>query len=218
LGYGKTSQSKHEPVSRTRHSANVAHASTQHSTSKQLVKLRALIVSTDKNEIMASAFAIALNHFMEEYTDKEDTHNKEEPVNQPGEAATRGAEDGDAPQQRKLGNTRIGKKIKLFDLQQVASHEKQKGKRASGGCKIPWTENWLKRCKSIYKSLTSKEENLFEKAWKEKPSKLMACIDKTKPPNYWQRKQGEDLPPHLLGCLPYKPMGLKANLTKLEKS
>jgi hypothetical protein len=45
----------------------------------------------------------------------------------------------------------------------------------------------------------------------------MARIDKNKPPNYRQRKQGEDLPPRLLGYFPYKPMGLKANVTELEK-
>ena len=39
----------------------------------------------------------------------------------------------------------------------------------------------------------------------------------TKPPNYRQRKQGEDLPPRLLGYFPYKPMGLRANVTELEK-
>jgi hypothetical protein len=47
--------------------------------------------------------------------------------------------------------------------------------------------------------------------------KLIACISETKPPNYWQRKQGDDLPPRLLGYFPYKPMGLKANEIKLEK-
>jgi hypothetical protein len=78
-------------------------------------------------------------------------------------------------------------------------------------------KNWLKRSKSIYESLTSKEENLREKTGKEKSKKLMARINKTKPPNYWQRKQGKDLPPRLLGYFPYKPMGLKANVTKLEK-
>jgi hypothetical protein len=48
-------------------------------------------------------------------------------------------------------------------------------------------------------------------------SSKMARIDETKPPNYWQRKQGEDLPPSLLGYFPYKPMGLKANMIGLEQ-
>jgi hypothetical protein len=45
----------------------------------------------------------------------------------------------------------------------------------------------------------------------------MARIDKNKPPIARQRKQGEDLPPCLLGYFPYKPMGLKASMTELEK-
>ena len=45
----------------------------------------------------------------------------------------------------------------------------------------------------------------------------MARIDANKPPNARQRKQGEDLPPRLLGYFPYKPMGLKANKNELEK-
>jgi hypothetical protein len=64
----------------------------------------------------------------------------------------------------------------------------------------------LKHFESIYKSLTSKEDNLREKTGKEKSNKLMARIGETKPPNYWQRKQGKDLPPRLLGHFPYKPM------------
>ena len=75
----------------------------------------------------------------------------------------------------------------------------------------------MKRSKSIYESLTSKEENLREKTGKEKSTKLIALIDETKPPNYRQRKRGEDLPPRLLGYFPYKPMGFKANVTELEK-
>jgi hypothetical protein len=46
---------------------------------------------------------------------------------------------------------------------------------------------------------------------------MMVRIDEIKPPNARQRKQGEDLLPRLLGYFPYKPMGLKANKTKLEK-
>jgi hypothetical protein len=79
-------------------------------------------------------------------------------------------------------------------------------------------EKFSKQLKSIYESLTSKEENLREKTGKEKLTKLIARINETKPPNCRQRKQGEDLPPRLLGYFPYKPMGLKANVTKLERT
>jgi hypothetical protein len=66
--------------------------------------------------------------------------------------------------------------------------------------------------------LTLKEENLHEKAGKEKSKKMMARINEiNKPPNAWETKQDEDLPPCLLGYFPYKHMGLKANKTKLEK-
>jgi hypothetical protein len=78
-------------------------------------------------------------------------------------------------------------------------------------------EKFSKRSKSICESLTSKEENLRERTGKEKSKQLMAPINETKPPNYQQRKQGEDLPPRLLGYFPYRPIGLEANLTELEK-
>jgi hypothetical protein len=52
--------------------------STKHN-NEQLVKLSALMVSTGKSEIMASIFAIASNDCMQEYTDKEETH--QEPAN-----------------------------------------------------------------------------------------------------------------------------------------
>jgi hypothetical protein len=45
----------------------------------------------------------------------------------------------------------------------------------------------------------------------------MAWNDKTKPPNYQQRKQGEDLPPCLLEYFPYQPMELKANVHGLKQ-
>ncbi len=75
----------------------------------------------------------------------------------------------------------------------------------------------MKRSKSIFKTLISKEENLRKKTGKEKSQKMMARIDEIKPPNARQRKQGKDLPPRLLGYFPYRPMGLKANMTELEK-
>jgi hypothetical protein len=78
-------------------------------------------------------------------------------------------------------------------------------------------EDYLTRSKSIYKTLTSKEENLREKISKEKSTKMMARIDAIEPLNARQRKQGGDLPPCLLGYFPYKPMGLKANKNELEK-
>jgi hypothetical protein len=53
-------------------------------------------------------------------------------------------------------------------------------------------EKFLKQSKSIYKSLTSKEDNLHEKTGNEKLTKVIARINETKPPNYRQRKQGED--------------------------
>jgi hypothetical protein len=74
-------------------------------------------------------------------------------------------------------------------------------------------KDYLKHSKSIYETLTSKEENMCEKIGKAKSTKMMAGIDANKPPNARQRKQGEDLPPRLLGYFPYKPMGLKANKT-----
>jgi hypothetical protein len=53
------------------------------------------MVLTGKNEIMASVFAIASNNFLEEYTDKEEETQEEEPANQPAEAITREAHDDD---------------------------------------------------------------------------------------------------------------------------
>jgi hypothetical protein len=48
-------------------------------------------------------------------------------------------------------------------------------------------------------------------------AKGISRINETKPPNYRQRKRGEDLLPRLLGYFPYKPMGLKASVTELER-
>jgi hypothetical protein len=79
-------------------------------------------------------------------------------------------------------------------------------------------KKFLKRSKSICKSLTLKEENnLREKTGKEKSKQLMERIDETKPPNSRQRKQGEDLPPRLLGNFPFRAIGLKANVIELGK-
>jgi hypothetical protein len=71
-----------------------AHASTHHN-NERLVNLGALMSSTDKNEIMASIFAIASNDFITEYHDdeREDTH-LEIPGNQPAVAE-------DEPKRRK---------------------------------------------------------------------------------------------------------------------
>jgi hypothetical protein len=187
-----------------------AHASTQHN-NERLVKLGALMASTGKSEIMASIFAIASNDFMQEYTDKEEETHQEEPANQPAEAPT-GADNDDGPQRRKRGN-RSGKK-KLFDLQRVVLKKEQELQAVA---RHLGPDAYLKRSKSIFKTLISKEENLREKTGKEKSQKMMARIDEIKPPNARQRKQGEDLPPRLLGYFPYRPMGLKANMTELEK-
>jgi hypothetical protein len=158
---------------------------------------------------MASMLAIASNDFMQEYSDKEETH--QEPANQPVEAQT--AEDEDkGPKQRKRGN-RSGKK-KLFNLQRVVLKKEQELQEVAQHL---GPEDYLKHSKSIYITLTSKEENLCEKIGKEKSTKMMARIDTNKLPNARQSKQGEDLPPHLLGYFPYKPMGLKANKNELEK-
>jgi hypothetical protein len=161
---------------------------------------------------MASVFAIASNDFMQEYTNAKEETLQEEPANQPGEAPTGGAEDDDGPQRRQRGN-RSGKK-KLFDLQRVVLKKEMELLEVARHLN---SEKFMKRSKSIYDSLTLKEENLREKIGKEKPTKLIARINENKPLNYRQRKQGEDLPPHLLGYFPYKPMGLKANVTKLER-
>jgi hypothetical protein len=93
--------------------AYAAYASTQHN-NERLVKLGALMASTDKGEIMASVFAITSNDFMQEYTDAKEETVQEETANQPGKAPTGGAEDDDGPER---GN-RSGKKM-LFDLQRV---------------------------------------------------------------------------------------------------
>jgi hypothetical protein len=66
-----------------------AQASTQHN-NERLVKLGAQMASTDKSEIMASVFAIALNDFMQEY--HKETHLK--PANQPV-VEEQGAEEAD---------------------------------------------------------------------------------------------------------------------------
>jgi hypothetical protein len=76
---------------------------------------------------------------------------------------------------------------------------------------------YRQRCKRIDTSLKSKEENLREKSGKAKSQKLMQHIDEIKAPNARQRKQGEDLPPRLLGFFLYSRLGLKANVTQLER-
>jgi hypothetical protein len=207
-----------KPVNRNTHlycreaiCAYAVHVSTQHS-NERLVKHCALMASTGKSEIMASVFTIASNDFMQEYTDAKEETYREETANQPAEARTGGAEDDDVPQQRKRGNRR-GKK-KLLDLHRVVL------KKEKELLEVPrhlGPEKFLKRSKSICESLTSKEENLRERTGKEKSKQLMARIDETKPPSYRQRKQGEDLLPRLLGYFPYRPTGLKANVTELEK-
>jgi hypothetical protein len=170
------------------------------------------MASTGKSEIMASVFAIASNDFMQEYTDaKEDTH-PEESANQPAEAPTGGVEDDDGPQRRKQGNRR-GKK-KLLDLHRVVLKKEEELLEVARDL---GPEKFLKRSKSICESLTSKDENLREKTGKEKSKQLMERIEETKPPNSRQRKQGEDLPPRLLGYFPFRAIGLKANVMKLEK-
>ena len=161
---------------------------------------------------MASVFAIASNDFMQEYTDAKEENNPEEPANQPAEAPAGGAEDDDGPKRRKRGNRR-GKK-KLLDLHRLVL---KKEKELLEVARHLGPEQFLTRSKSICESLTSKDENLREKTGKEKSKQLMARIDENKPPNYRQRKQGEDLPPRLLGYFPYRPIGLKANVTELEK-
>jgi hypothetical protein len=188
--------------------AYAAHASTQHN-NERLVKLGALMASTGKSEIMASIFAIASNDFMQEYKDKEETH--QEPANQPAEAPIVAVEEA-GPQRRKRGN-RSGKK-KLFDLQQVVLKKEQE---LQGVARHLGPEMFLVRSKRIFEALTSKEENLREKISKAKSRKMMAHIDENKPSNARQRKQGEDLPPRLLGYFPYQPMGRKANMSELEK-
>jgi hypothetical protein len=192
--------------------AYAAHASTQHN-NERLVKLGALMLAlTIKSEIMSSVFAIVSNDFMQEYTDAKEETYPEEPANQPAEAPTGGVEDDDGPQRRKRGNRR-GKK-KLLDLHRVVL---KKEKELLEVASHLGPEKFLKRSKSICESLTSKEENLRERTGKEKSKQLMARIDETIPPNYRQRKQGDDLPPRLLGYFPYTPIGLKANVTGLKK-
>jgi hypothetical protein len=136
------------------------------------VKLGALMALTGKGEIMASIFAIASNDFMQEYTDKEETHPVE-PAKPTGEA-----EEDVGPRRRKRGN-RKGRK-KLFDLQAVVL---KKEKELLGVANHLGQVLFLKRSKSIYESLISKEENLREKTGKEKSQQLMARIDETKPTN-----------------------------------
>jgi hypothetical protein len=75
---------------------------------------------------MASIFAIALNDFMQEYTDKEETH--QEPTDQPAEVQT--AKDDDEGSKGRKRGTRSGQK-KLFDLQRVVL-------KTSSSCETPW--------------------------------------------------------------------------------
>jgi hypothetical protein len=117
------------------------------------------------------------------------------PINR--QKGQQGVEDGDDPQRRKRGN-RSGKK-ELFDLQRVVL-KKEKELEAVARHLDP--DPYLKRSKGIYEALTSKEENLSEKIGKEKSKKMIAPIDEIKPPSARQRKQGEGLPPRLLGYFP----------------
>jgi hypothetical protein len=168
------------------------------------------IAASNLLSLASSEWIVANVYFI---TDAKEETYPEEPANQPAEAPTGGAEDDDGPQRRKRGNRR-GKK-KLLDLHQVVL---KKEKELLEVARHLGPEKFLKRSKSICESSTSKEENLRERTGKEKSKQLIARIDNTKPPNYQhQRKQGEDLPPRLLGYFPYRPIGLKANVTKLEK-
>jgi hypothetical protein len=78
-------------------------------------------------------------------------------------------------------------------------------------------EEYKRRCKWIGTRINLKEENLRERSGKAKSQKLMHHIDENKAPNARQRKQGEDLLPHLLGFFLYSRLGLKANVTQLER-
>ena len=195
-------------------------ASTQHN-NERLVKLGAQMASTGKIEIMASIFAIALNDFMQEYHEQDDTH--QEAANQPmvvppavapvapaeAEVPAQEEEDG-GPKRRKCGNNR-GKK-KLFDLEQVVT---EKEVLLAAVARTLGPNEYKTRCKRIDTSLKSKEENLREISGKEKSKKMMLEIDEKHAPNARQQKQGEDLPPCLLGYFLYQRMGLKVNVTQL---
>jgi hypothetical protein len=199
-----------------------AQASTQHN-NERLVKLGAQMASTGKSEIMASIFAIASNDFMQEYHEQESTHQN--PANQPPPAEAPAEAEAEAPpeevpaevpaeedpRRRKRGNNR-GRK-KLFDLERVV---KEKEMQLAAVARSLGTDEYKKRCKRIDTCLKSKDENLREKSGKTKSLKLIERIDEIQAQNARQRQRGEDLPPRLLGYFPYRPMGLRANVTSLE--
>jgi hypothetical protein len=72
---------------------------------------------------------------------------------------------------------------------------------------IVWSsDNWLQ----------SKDVNLCEKSGRRRmareESEVDPKIDENQAPNAPRQKGGEDLPPHLFGCFPPAPLGLKANI------
>jgi hypothetical protein len=189
-----------------------AQASTQHN-NERLVKLGAQMASTGKGEIMASIFAIASNNFKVKYHDDTHLQPANQPADAPAEAETQpSAEEDDSPKQRNRGNNRG--RMKLMDLERVVKRKKiQLATVASTLGPVEYRQ----RCKRIDTSLKSKEENLHEKSGKAKSQKLLQHIDENKAPNAQQRKQGEDLPPRLLGFFLYSGLGLKADVAQLEQ-
>jgi hypothetical protein len=167
------------------------------------VKLGALMATTGKSEIMASVFAIASNHFMQECKEDnkiEETH--QEPANEPVEGPT-GMADNNGPQRRKQGNQ--SSKMKLFDLQRVVLKNEEKELEAVARHLGP--DAYMERSKGIYKALTSEEENLREKIRKEKSKEMMVPINKIKPPNARQRKKGKIYLQVFLDTSPTNPWG-----------
>jgi hypothetical protein len=195
---------------------HAAHCSTQHN-NERLVKLGALMASTGKSEIMAGVFAVASNDFMTEFFDKEEEEqvSEMEANNNGGEEeqqSTHLIEDEDGPTRRKRGHYR-GKK-KLFDLQQILElKEYQLAEVALALGPIEFAQ----RQSAITKTLLSKVLNLKEKEGTEKVAKMMSTYDNNRAPNAQERLTGEDIPPRLLGYFLYSQLGLKANLTHLER-
>jgi hypothetical protein len=154
---------------------------------------------------------------MTEFHDKEEEEQDSEmEANNNGgnkeQQSTHLIDDEDGPTRQKRGHYH-GKK-KLFDLQKILElKEFQLVEVALALGPIDFS-----KCQSaITKTLLSKVSNLKEKDGTAKVAKVMSTCDNDRAPNAQEWLTGEDIPPRLLGYFLYSQLGLKANLTHLER-
>jgi hypothetical protein len=117
----------------------------------------------------------------------------------------------DGPARQKRGNYR-GKK-KLFDFQRTVEL-KEAELAALGQAGGPMEFNKCQQ--AILKTISSKTLNLEEKEGTEKVSKMMSTYNNRKAPNAHEKIRGEDMPPHLLGYIPYGSLAIQKEQARAD--